>query len=49
MAKNCSSVLKNLGNRALEIKSTKNQEIKGRWATGKSGDRFWGMSWFQLG
>lgn len=30
MAKNGSSVLKNLGNRALEIKSTENEEIKGR-------------------
>lgn len=47
-AKNCSSVLKNLGNKALELNSTDNQEIKGRWATGQS-DKFWGNKGRTLG
>lgn len=49
MAKNCSSVLKNLGNKALEINSADNQEIKGRWATGQAGDKFWGTKGRTLG
>lgn len=49
LTKNCSSVLENLGNRALKMKSTENEEVKGRWATGKSGDKFWGIKGRALG
>lgn len=39
MAKNCSWVLKNSRNEALEIKSSENQEIKERWVTERQGTK----------